>query len=75
MNQDEKIFAEKLTFSSLKINIENIDLGGIQLLRAHLGGRDPLKCKHMRTEGGGGSVGLCQCKRLHIHFFNLVPSP
>ena len=43
------------------------DIGGIPLLRFHLGekGRDPLKYQHLQT-GGGGSL---QCKqRLHINY-------
>ena len=47
-------------------------LGGIQILRSHLGGkRGRSKCESMRTEGKG--KGLCECQRLHIDFFNLVP--
>ena len=46
----------------------------IQLLRSHLGWSGARsKCRRMQIETEGEE--LYQCKRLHITFFNLVPSP
>ena len=47
---------------SFQVNIAGIILGGIQLLRLHLGGSENrTKCEHMWTEGE--KKGLCQCER------------